>query len=442
MKYNSLTCGALGLVAAAAFADPVVPTVSNVTFWQHSAKRAYVTYDLAGEDAIVTFDVLTNGVSIGKTLVSNATGDVFKVVSVGTGKKIYWNARAAMAEEDVVIPNAKAVVTAWKKGAPPDYYVLDLGTGAKEFYETEAQLPLGVDSDVYRTTKMVFRRIHAAGEKFIMGAADAERNATGLFVGHNDYLGCETQHEVAFTKDYFIGIFEVTQRQWLNVFGYFPTYSAATDWSMPQSWTGDTLPVQNCGRNRWVCSEDNVNCWNGTMGTSFGDRDSCFMFKFRQKAGSVNTLYNLPTEAQWEFACRAGTTTAQYDGLAWDADHSAIAVYGVNQPAVVGSKKPNVWGLYDMLGNVHEWCVDNAQKRSQTKNAAGNVDDNAGYFAQDRVDPVGIANYNEYTTSVVRGGSYGSDWKSLRASYRNCNQWWGSTSPSFGFRVACPIDRW
>ena len=433
------------IAASAAFADPVAPTVENVSIVQRGAKNVTVTYDLKGEDAIVTFDLLTNGVSIGCRNFTTVSGDVNRVVTAGDGKSFRWYARLDW--PDHVVPAMTARVTAWKKGAPPDYYVLDLNDGSKTFYESEDALPLGIDSDEYRTTKMVFRRIHAAGEKFVMGAPKAERDATGYFTGNNNYLGCETEHEVAFTKDYFIGVFEVTQKQWINIFGYFPgekegqsSWEAA--WKMPQSWVGDTLPVQNCGRNRWVCSEDNLNPWNGTMGSSFGNRDKCFMYKIRQKAGSSDTRYNLPTEAQWEFACRAGTTTAQYDGLAWDADHSAIAVYGGSQPAVVGSKKPNAWGLYDMLGNMHEWCVDNAQKREQTKNAAGQIDDAAGYYAQDRVDPVGIAEYGDYSTCIVRGGAYNSDWKSIRKSYRNGNIWWGSTSPSFGFRVACPIDQW
>ncbi|MGI5869513.1 MAG: formylglycine-generating enzyme family protein [Kiritimatiellia bacterium] len=456
MDLRHWTCCVLGLVATAAWAEPVVPTVSNVGLEQHSERRVHVTYDLAGEDAIVTFDIQTNGVSIGKSLLKNATGDVFKVVSTGSGRTITWNPREAMDDRDVKFENARAVVTAWKKGAPPDYYVLDLVDGAKNFYETESQLPGGIESDVYRTSKMVFRRIHAKGRSFIMGSPVAERNATGLFNGSADYLGCETEHEVAFTQDYFIGVFEVTQKQFVNVVGHMPgeagspTAGWPDEWRMPQKWKGDALPVHYVARNRWICGETVMDIYQGVMGTVYGDRTECFMTFLRQKAGDpfvgANSIlrYNLPTEAQWEYACRAGTTTAQYDGRAWDADHSDIAVYGqeADGPMRVGSKQPNAWGLYDMLGNMNEWCVDNIQKRSQTKNAAGVVDDEAGYYAQDRVDPVGIADYSDYSSVVVRGGHYASGWTAVRAAYRFGNNWWGSLANTVGFRVACPIDLW
>ena len=139
--------------------------------------------------------------------------------------------------------------------------------------------------------------------------------------------------------------------------------------------------------------------------------------------------YRLPTEAEWEYACRAGTTTPFYTGynITTDqANYRGDRPYIDNEPGIyrqattsVGSFEPNEWGLYDMPGNVHEWCWDWYERN---------------YSSGAQTDPTGAVSGSD---RVVRGGYYGCDASSVRSAYRN------NRSPSyrnyyFGFRVVRP----
>jgi len=150
----------------------------------------------------------------------------------------------------------------------------------------------------------------APGE-FIMGCStgDSDCNADE-----------EPAHRVQITKAFEIGKYEVTQSQWQAVMG-----------SNPSTIKGDDRPVETVSK------------------------DDAHDFLARLNARNDGYRYRLPTEAEWEYAARAGTTgtlTASLDEVAW---------YGANsedETHPVGQKKPNAWGLYDMLGNVREWVED------------------------------------------------------------------------------------
>ena len=434
---NAILGAVFAGLTAGAFA---APTVENVALaYNPQTQNVSVTYDLTGEDGIVTVCFLTNGAPFEAS--RHVSGDVGKVVKCGTGKKIAWRTSADLGETNRTAYSLSTRVTAWTKDSPPTYYVLDLRSGSKRFYEYEGQLPEGVDSDVYRTDKMVFRRIAAMGETFKMGAPSTETSAASCTQGHHGY---ETRHNVTFTQDYYIGIFEVTQAQWINVQGEIPNSPRWTQdaWQMVQSFTNEkgTLPIQSCGRGRWLCGEDNKNPWNGNVTCA---NHPTFFEHLRSKA-DAGSMYNLPTEAWWEYACRAGHETAFSDGRDYNAstDYSDIARYNCTDagPLRVGSLKPNDWGLYDMHGNVAENVVDNVENRQKLKDAG--VSESDAYYAQDRTDPHGLDDYNTYSLTTVRGGSWTSNPSDLRCAWRQANFWYGSKPNFFGFRVACPVDKY
>ncbi len=158
--------------------------------------------------------------------------------------------------------------------------------------------------------------------QFVMGSPESEKNRDGD----------EQQHRVRITKPFYLGVHEVTQEQYQRVMG--------ENFSL---FKGTNLPVEKVS-------------WAEAV---------AFCERLRIKDGKV---YRLPTEAQWEYACRAGTTTAFHYG---DSLGSAQANFDGNSPygdaakgpnlqrtTAVGSYAPNKWGLYDMHGNVYEWCQD------------------------------------------------------------------------------------
>jgi formylglycine-generating enzyme required for sulfatase activity len=239
------------------------------------------------------------------------------------------------------------------------YASLDgLATGSREVQERQRKaveqfgLPLEVKT---RKTKIILR-IVPPGD-FVMG--------TDLLTSNFDL----TRHEVTLSKAFYCGKFEVTQGQWEQVMGSNP--SKFKD-------SGKNAPVE------MVSWED---C-------------QVFLKKLCQIEGIPEGAYRLLTEAEWEYACRAGTTGAFYNGDNFISmqETDKVAWCNLKEPGVlslpnktvthsVGLKKPNAFGLYDMHGNVEEWCQDWA-----------------GYYPDDVVvDPSGPTSGIGRT---LRGGSH------------------------------------
>ena len=233
------------------------------------------------------------------------------------------------------------------EASPDTYMVIDLsgGTNATNFAVTYLDsVPEGGWTEEYKTTKLVLRKIQPG--KFIMGSPEDElgREYTAIF---------ETQHEATLTKPFYAGVFEVTQKQYELVMG-----------NNPSEFKGDDRPV-DCVSYDMIRGEKDGSEWpvnNKVDGTSF-------MGVLRSK---TNLAVDLPTEAQWEFSCRAGTTTALNNGdnlshdcycvnldkLGRNKDNTDDGKGGYSEHTTVGSYIPNAWGLYDMHGNVNEWVLD------------------------------------------------------------------------------------
>ncbi len=246
------------------------------------------------------------------------------------------------------------------------YMVIDLsgGTNATHFSVTYLDaVPEGGWTDEYKTTKLVLRRIEAG--TFMMGLHSNEC-VEAYNVGCAGYL-----HKVTLTKPFYEGVFEVTQKQWELVMG-----------NNPSKYEGETRAVHN------VAFTDIRGATKGIMYPITSEVDSAsFIGILRAKTGL--SRIDLPTEAQWEYACRAGTDTGLNNGknvtVPSDYEHltpscpnfDEVGYYIANcqtnfhavaywrdsyGPRVVGSFKPNAWGLYDCHGNVAEWCLDHLEE--------------------------------------------------------------------------------
>ncbi len=250
----------------------------------------------------------------------------------------------------------------------------------------------------------------------------------------------ETQHEVTLTRSFEIMATEVTQKQYQAVMGNNPSHF---------KYCGTNCPVEGVGWHQAVAFCNELSKARGKKlcytCTGSGSTLSC-----KEAAGSSGKDiygcegYRLPTDAEWEYSYRAGTSTALYNGtirvsecypcsgsntgahqIGWSCANSKVTYTGCSSSAcgsctacrgtnVVGSKLPNGWGLYDMAGNVWEWCHDPAQ---------------ANLGSTSVVNPVGSGS----SSRVLRGGAWDQFAERLRAAYRS--SYTPNHQPnSYGFR--------
>lgn len=353
MKANLISMLA-AVAAGSVFAT--VPTVSNVSLVQSDdTHQVTITYDLDVE-GIVIAEILTNGASIGWANIGQMAGAVNRQVAGGTGKQIWWRPGRNWPEGGKIVSGTMtARVTAYPVDNPPDYMVADLtGTQQKFYYPCEDAIPRGIGDRLYRTDMMVFRKIPAAGATFRLGLP--WWGGTGYIEGYNH------PHRVTLTNDFWLGVFPVTQGQAFLVHKLYP------------STTFTTVPSYS-GEDAELCPLDNLS--GQAAGFGFATRKGIddyslesagLLATFRHQLG-VDTVIT-PTIAEWEFACQAGSEEPVYGGytideVAWYADNSEGRVHPV------GLKKPNAFGLYDMLGNVSERTRESAAfQTSQTESIA------------------------------------------------------------------------
>ena len=229
---------------------------------------------------------------------------------------------------------------------------------------------------------VTFKMMKVEKGTFTMGATEEQEDPTD-----NE----KPTHQVTLTKTYYMGETEVTQALWKAVMG--------NDYN-PSSWVGDQMPVQKVSYNEITAAEGFLAKLNAATGRTF----------------------RIPTEAEWEFAARGGNKSnktqysgsANIDSVAWYRDNSDMKVHEVAQ------KKANELGLYDMSGNVYEWCSDWY----------------GGYSSDAQTDPTGPATG---VGCVIRGGSYVENVVNVRTSHRYAFQP-QNTKHYIGFRLCLSAE--
>jgi formylglycine-generating enzyme required for sulfatase activity len=224
------------------------------------------------------------------------------------------------------------------------------------------------------------------------------------------------QVQVTISKGFWLASTELTQAQWLAVMGRTQSEMTQSEWSAIMSRPNATIYREN--RSEFKGNSLPVNALD--------------FYGAEEFIASLNDLelaprgwkFALPTEAQWEYACRAGTTTALNNGKNLTSlegpcsNLDEVAWYSQNsdgKPHSVGTKKPNAWGLYDMLGNVSEWCLDGHERA-----------------LKGGTDPVAAPQKGSSSERVVRGGSFTARGE-CRSDYRGGNNK-GYNHSYMGFR--------
>ena len=350
--------------------------VSNVTVrqirpWQGLVEIAYdLTADVKPREGreLQTVVVLQDG-NGGKTY---RTSNFTRKPTYEKGRHaLIWDAAA----DDVTLQSTNVIFSVSIEEIWPSYCVVDLSSGADSESCPTAYLSSepedGFNTEEYKTTKLVLKRVDAGS--FIMG-----------------YDQTDVSHRVTLTKPFYMGLFEVTQKQWELVMG-----------SNPARYKGDMRPIENVSYNMIRGSSAGAQ-WPASNAV---DADS-FLGRLRARTG---VAFDLPTEAQWEYACRAGTTTVYSYG---DSAAGAYMWYNDNsdsQTHEVGAKLPNPWGFYDLHGNVWEWCLD------WYGDLLFGVDPNGSSSGSSRVERGGSCyNYASICTSSYRYNS------SPSSAYSSC----------------------
>ena len=336
-----------------------------------------VDYAISGIDGdpcdyriALSFTIETNGVPF--TVVASNFNDVAACdlpTANGTWR-VTWDTAADGVE--VVSKKVKArigLVYEPVSESEAAYAIIDISGGlTAETYPLRYVKDASIDvrtfnREPYKSTKIVLKRV--AGDEFWMGEGDV-RSGT-------------SRHRVRLTHDYFLSPFLITQRQYELVVGTNPSWFNEDEVDNPAS----ARPVEYIA-------------WNTI--TKSGGFMALLTSKIRVRGSAVGT-FGLPTEAQWEFAARAGSsfkypwgsnvTTPIGEYAWWKGD-------GVTVTQAVGGKQPNGWGFYDMLGNVWEWCND--------------IQGNYPAYSETEVteDPTGALEGNN---RVARGGSISGDEK-------------------------------
>ena len=354
------------------------------------------------------------------------------VKAFGSAKIALANFKVKLSTEDSVLYKIFDLRTVSTTSAPVPVVELtaaDIRTGAYGTYEENYSkivpgsevgnvfIWTGVTNEMYKTTHLVMRRVFAKGRSFTMGDSSlSTANAA--------------EHKVSFTNDFYVGVFPVTASQHEIILGR--SADLTQDGMKPKSnvqWRDLRGQVYDNGNYGWwptpgYWTKDGFVADYTVSPHKVANHSGVVLYFLRYRTGWRTTAeFDLPTEAKWEYACRAGTATSNYAGANDAATVDRIAWYSGNSDGakhVVGLKAPNPWGIYDMQGNVWEWCLD----------IYGSITSSDAV-----VDPVGPESTNRYAVRVRRGGGYDSALTYMPIGYRTNTGIVGVDTVNIGYRV-------
>ena len=398
----------LALFGALAYALTAVAgsTATDVTLLQDEASGTFeIRYALNGDTpAIVTLDVETNGVSVGGAALACVAGDVNCVVTPGQGRRAWWTPRQA---KGLVVADGslKPVLHVWSLTSPPPYLAIDLTvTNAFRYYAEASFVPGGVTNVLYKTKSLLMRRIPAAGVTWTQGINETS--------GANpNYVQYDRSFLTYLSEDFYLGVYELTRGQ----------FACVKEGASAESPTHPLAGLAAASELANIKTADNV------------------ALSVLQTGGSKKTYagipeLRLPSNSQWEFACRAGSPYRFH----WGNDSADAARYAVFGDATeeVGLREPNAFGLYDMHGNVAEWTSGTYLTPAERVATFG-----TGYVAGTTV----VTNPVDGTSGInvpLRGGKAadkGSYWS--QAATQNYYQKGGKPNPPFsGVRLCLPVS--
>lgn len=410
-------------VVVAVEADAVTVTVDKVQQRYPYNGLVDIDYTLSyGEgEALDPFsDVRIEAVAINRAVTPATTNRIRTlmapaVFSICPGRhRVTWNANA----DGVNCVSLDFLVRIKICHYPEKFMIVDVSNPTAETFPVKyvtGRSAASFNTEEFKGDKIVFRLINPC--QFYMGSPDSEP-------GRYDYKSKnqpdrEIKRLIQITKPFYIGLFEMTQKQYENVCGETPSVHA-----------GDYRPVDNVPYST-LRGPDKGAQWPANDEV---DEDS-FFGVLRRKTG---LRFDLPTEAQWECACRAETETPFSDGVPcttvsdFNTQMNVLGRYSGNADntfhTTVGTYAPNHYGLYDMHGNVYELCLDwwNLDKWAETRDT-------------DTVDPKGPATG---TYRIIRGGAWRDDATAARSASRNFDAVAIGSKPQdySGFRAALTLQ--
>lgn len=423
---NPVLFGLMAMLAGTVSAASV--TITSATAhdpWDGKVDVAYTVADREGEDCDYQVKFTFGGV----TAMSFAEWAWCDLPVANGSYTVTWDARADGVEAPVLASPTAEIVNETVTAADADYMIIDISSGkdSTAYPVRYAKAAAGVttaqfNKPAYKLDRIAFKRVKVgdflttdAGEPYTFKMAEGTA-ASGT-----------KWHPVRLTKDYFLGIFEVTQRQYEDVTG-----------ANPSAWKTKETALESI---KAEIADYTMHPANQLVYDAMAGADGLF----GRLTTRANVTIGAPTEAQWEFACRAGCESKYH----WGADIETVEGelvedrYGWNNlnssPNAgtsrtthgVGELLPNAWGFYDMTGNCYEYCSDfHAAYKSDSKSVP-------------EEDPTGA----ESGSKVIRGGAFAYSRTAMASGARNQqgpssagSGYGGFWSPMMGARLAMTVE--